>query len=284
MSFKSGRTKQEVLQEVVARVQSLTRMSISTRQALANNDGVALLALDIGTGEIMLATKALNDLGAWLCPGGSLRGFLLSSLLHPDDAAAFRTFAQQYACKPAAATLAAAAGETISLRLLTRPPGAPDWLLSYTRPLSFTVASAGREPSWGARRDGDDGAVMAALVVDLRPTALADSGADVGAHAAAARRLAASRGLNGTFALAWERNGSSSLDPFALDSMLCGWAHLVRRRLGRCGRCLRPAACAGVCALRAAAGAAGALPPPVPAGVGSAWGRFFRACSRARSG
>jgi hypothetical protein len=133
MSLKSGRSKQEVLQEVVARVQSLTRMSISTRQALANNDGVALLALDIGTGEIMLATKALNDLGAWLCPGGSLRGFLLSSLLHPDDAAAFRAFAQQYARKPAAAALAAAAGETILLRLLTRPPGPPPPLLRTNR-------------------------------------------------------------------------------------------------------------------------------------------------------
>jgi len=225
-SLRSGRTKLEVLEAVVDKVRGLTRLGTCLREAFAINEDVGVLIVDLATSKVKHASKAFDRMGSWLTPSGvdGMQGLLLSSLLHPDDSPKFRQLAAE--CHSGLDAMRRAAPQeqarAVSVRMLQRPPPGPsgqrgpDWLLSYTQPITLSLASIG---AVGKPRGTPNDSLYAVLVADLGSQQAMVEHEPEG-HAAHVRSLADAGMLSHTFDLQWEPSG---LDPFQMLTACAGW-------------------------------------------------------------
>mmetsp|Transcript_60156 Transcript_60156/g.143807 ORF Transcript_60156/g.143807 Transcript_60156/m.143807 type:complete len:535 (+) Transcript_60156:728-2332(+) len=181
-ALRSGRTKSELLTATFLMVKRKREAAEErargemkeARNAFQGPSSLGLVALQLGTGQILHASGAVCAMGAWMCPEG-LESHFLRPLLHPEDTHAFQAFMNQLLLDLKKAgdfdpvTFAAAhlVGRTVSARMLHRPPGPvslrnPGWIVVVTQRFTFTLASIQVLHERGEKK------FVAVLVVDLR--------------------------------------------------------------------------------------------------------------------
>mmetsp|Transcript_28372 Transcript_28372/g.66048 ORF Transcript_28372/g.66048 Transcript_28372/m.66048 type:complete len:265 (-) Transcript_28372:449-1243(-) len=180
---------------------------------------LGLLALQLGSGEILHASEGFVDIGKWTYPEG-LASHFIRPLLHPEDAHAFQAFMNQQLLDlkkwgggdPVGFAAANLVGRTVSARMLRRPQGPAGarspWAVVVTSRFTFTIASIQVLPGEEGRER-----VVAALVTDLREK----EDTEVPLHVAHVRNLIQA-GTYNTKAVEfeWDTDGMEPFDMFGV--------------------------------------------------------------------